>query len=311
MRTLNLSWLEDFLALSGSGNFSRAADERHMTQPAFSRRIRALEEWLGVDLFDRSQQPAKLTETGCWFEQIAREMLARAAQLPSEAQVFAEAQSGRLRIASTHALSFMFMPRWLRGLESQRVPGQIQLVSDVLPRCEALLIAKQVQFLLTHSRPGKAGVLDAQHYPNMVVGHDRLLPVSSPSQAGEPLHCLNASTIKTPLKLLSYSAESGIGGMVSDIQAAVASRVPTQVVFTAHLASVLRTMAIDGRGMAWLPRTLIADDLAYGTLVLAASQDWELPLEVKLYRDKTALSAAGEAFWTANTVQCSQPDQVR
>jgi DNA-binding transcriptional LysR family regulator len=33
-----------------SGNFSRAADERHMTQPAFSRRVRALEEWLGVDL---------------------------------------------------------------------------------------------------------------------------------------------------------------------------------------------------------------------------------------------------------------------
>ena len=59
--TMNLSWLDDFAALAASGNFSRAADERHMTQPAFSRRVRALEEWLGVDLFDRSSQPAKLT----------------------------------------------------------------------------------------------------------------------------------------------------------------------------------------------------------------------------------------------------------
>jgi Bacterial regulatory helix-turn-helix protein, lysR family len=44
---MNLSWLDDFLTLAAIGNFSRAADERHMTQPAFSRRIMALEEWRG------------------------------------------------------------------------------------------------------------------------------------------------------------------------------------------------------------------------------------------------------------------------
>ena len=64
---MNLFWLEDFLALAATGNFSRAAEERHMTQPAFSRRIRALEEWLGTELFDRSSQPARLTEAGEWF----------------------------------------------------------------------------------------------------------------------------------------------------------------------------------------------------------------------------------------------------
>ena len=53
---MNLIWLDDFLTLASSGSFSRAAQERHMTQPAFSRRIRALEEWLGTELFDRSSQ---------------------------------------------------------------------------------------------------------------------------------------------------------------------------------------------------------------------------------------------------------------
>jgi len=70
--TLNLAWLDDFLVLAESGNFSRAADERHITQPAFSRRIRALEEWLGVELFDRSAQPARLTEAGRWLRLISR-----------------------------------------------------------------------------------------------------------------------------------------------------------------------------------------------------------------------------------------------
>ena len=98
---MNFTWCEDFLALAASGNFSRAAEARHTSQPAFSRRIRALEEWLGVELFDRTSQPARLTEAGEWFRGVAQDMVARIARLPGEAQAVAEANSAALRIAST------------------------------------------------------------------------------------------------------------------------------------------------------------------------------------------------------------------
>src|SRR3546814_18217745 len=77
---MNLSWLEDFLALAASGNFSRAAQDRHMTQPAFRRRIRALDDWLGVALFDRATHPVALTETGDWFRATPHEILGRVAR---------------------------------------------------------------------------------------------------------------------------------------------------------------------------------------------------------------------------------------
>ncbi len=300
MKTMNLSWLEDFLVLAASGNFSRAADERHMTQPAFSRRIRALEEWLGAELFDRSNQPATLTDTGQWFETIARDMLARAAKIPGEARAFNEANSSTLRIASTHALSFTFMPTWLRGLESRIEIGQVRLVSDVLQRCEAMLLESQVQFLLTHSNADVASTLDDQGYPAIVVGHDLLIPVSAPKKNGASQHQLDKGTTKNPVKLLSYNPESGIGRIVSQTQASLAESVPAASVFTAHLASVLRTMALAGKGIAWLPKTLIADDLERGVLVEAAPHAWCIEMEIKLYRDKAALSQAGEVFWKAN-----------
>ena len=60
-RPLDMEWLEDFLALAETGNFSRAAEARAIAQPAFSRHIRSLEEWMGVDLVDRSAHPAGLT----------------------------------------------------------------------------------------------------------------------------------------------------------------------------------------------------------------------------------------------------------
>ena len=45
---METKWLEDFLSLARTMNFSRSADERFVTQPAFSRRIKALEVWAGA-----------------------------------------------------------------------------------------------------------------------------------------------------------------------------------------------------------------------------------------------------------------------
>ena len=59
---MELKWLEDFLSLANTRNFSKSAEQRNVTQPAFSRRIRALENWLGVSLVDRSTYPTTLTE---------------------------------------------------------------------------------------------------------------------------------------------------------------------------------------------------------------------------------------------------------
>lgn len=61
---MELYWLQDFLALVRTRNFSRAATERHVTQSAFSRRIQALEDWAGVPLFDRSAHPVELALAG-------------------------------------------------------------------------------------------------------------------------------------------------------------------------------------------------------------------------------------------------------
>ncbi len=50
---MEIRWLEDFIALARTRHFSRAADEQHVTQPTFSRRIKLLEEEMGVTLINR------------------------------------------------------------------------------------------------------------------------------------------------------------------------------------------------------------------------------------------------------------------
>jgi DNA-binding transcriptional LysR family regulator len=297
--TMNLSWLDDFAALAASGNFSRAADERHMTQPAFSRRVRAMEEWLGVDLFDRSSQPAQLTEVGQWFRQVAQNLQTEVARIPGEARAIAEASATTLRFASTHSLSFTFMPRWLRALETHTTVGPIQLDSNTQQKCEALVLQSKSQFMLAHGHARVHGPLDEAGCPSLVVGTDRLIPVSAPDKNGRPVHRLQADGKSTALHLLSYSAESGLGRILRELKGPALDRLHAPNVMTAHLASVLRTMALDARGLAWLPQMLVGDDIEGGRLVVAAPEEWSIDLEIRLYRDRASLGKAAETFWLA------------
>jgi DNA-binding transcriptional LysR family regulator len=282
---MNLSWLEDFLALAATGNFSRAAEERHMTQPAFSRRVRALEEWLGTELFDRSTQPARLTAAGEWLRPQAEDLLARVARLPPQARGVAQADATTLRLAATHALSFTFVPGWLQRLAPHGTQGPIRLVSDVLQRCEALLAQHEVQFLVAHAPAGGRGALDAAGVPAIAIGSDLLLPVQSPAAP--------------PRALLGFSDESGLGRIVRQALAGELAAAGLQPVFTAHLASVLKSMALEGRGLAWLPESLVRDEIASGRLQVAGPAHWRIPVEIRLYRDAAPMPAQAEGFWRA------------
>lgn len=307
----DFTWLEDFLALARTGNFTRAAQERHSSQPAFSRRIRALEEWIGAPLVDRSTQPARLTAVGEWFEGVARELVARAARLPGEARQVAQASAQTLRLACTHALSFTFLPRWLRGLESTLTLGPVELISDVLAHCEAQMQQGKVHFVLAHAHPGMHGSLDSHAYRSAVIGSDQLVPVSRPMASGQPRHRLGKNRGDGALPVLAYTEESGMGRILRAILGRRLEGIAGQTVFTAHLASVLRSMALDGRGIAWLPRTLIEEDLAAGRLVAAADPAWDVDLEIRLYRQREGAARAAEAFWQAAVERAGAVDGRR
>ena len=301
---IHFSWFEDFLALVASANFSRAAEARHMTQPAFSRRIRALEDWLGVPLVDRDAASFALTESGRWLIEIARDQVARVERLPAEARAVADARALTLHFASTHALSLTFVPAWLRSLE-ERVPTvPIELMSDVLQRCEDSMLEQRVDFLLCHAHPQVPGRLD-RRFPSAVIGHDALLPVAAPGpnerRGSRARHRLDVTGDGDEVPILAFSAESGLGRIVSALRGDAIEKARGRTVFTAHLATVLRSMALEGRGVAWLPRSLIDDDLRARRLVAAAPLSWRVALDIRIFRGDAGRSPTAQRFWSAIT----------
>ncbi len=77
---MDTKWAEDFICLADTRSFSRSATERHASQSAFSRRIQALESWLGAELVDRSSTPLSLTPAGHVFRRLAVNIVQQANQ---------------------------------------------------------------------------------------------------------------------------------------------------------------------------------------------------------------------------------------
>jgi len=89
---MEIKWIQDFLSLAEHSSFSRSAQERSITQSALSRRIRALEAWVGVELVDRSTYPIRLTPAGQLFHSQAQVFLYQL--LDTRAMLQQEAQNG-------------------------------------------------------------------------------------------------------------------------------------------------------------------------------------------------------------------------
>lgn len=303
-RPLDLEWLEDFLALAATGNFSRAAQSRTIAQPAFSRHIRALEEWVGVDLVDRTVHPAELTAAGKRLLPLVQDVTAALEAARIKARAAHDEAEASLRFAVTHVLSLHFFPVWLGKIEQAVRFGPVQTMSDSYQACEDLMLQRRVQFTICYGDSQHPGRLDEDGYPMVELGQDVLLSVSAPDpqQPMNPMHSLTAQT--GSLAVLSYGDSSALGRILqthrhlgSDVVRCNSASRTAKVVFTAHNASLLRSMVLAGRGAAWLPKTLVERDLAQGILVPAGADDWNIPISIRLYRQRHEMAAVAESLW--------------
>ena len=113
---METKWLEDFVSLAETRSFSRSAQLRHVTQPAFSRRIQSLEAWAGTDLVDRSSYPTRLTPDGQTLYDQALEMLQSLQSTRAMLRGHSSAGHDVIEFALPHTLAFTFFPAWVSRL---------------------------------------------------------------------------------------------------------------------------------------------------------------------------------------------------
>lgn len=293
---MELGWLEDFMALVEEKNFSRAAERRHVSQPAFSRRIQALEAWIGTPLLVRSSRNVALTPAGELLKGRSESILREVAGARRDALEVSGRGRRSLSIAATHALSFTFFPHWISRHARLEETGAVNLISDSMEACEALMLRGGASFLLCHHHPAAETKLSARLFESMTVGEDALVPVCAPDRRGRARWSL-ARGNRGPIPYLSYDRPSGLGRILEADWREKGVRYDLEPVVTSRLAATLLELAREGRGLAWLPRSLVERELKAGGLLEAGCTDQEALLKIALFRPHARLDAAAEAFW--------------
>lgn len=155
---LNTIHLQTFIAVVEAGNYSAAAERLHMSQPAVSQHIRALEAQLdNVRLFRRVGQQMLLTHAGEELVGMAREMLALATRAEENIRNLRGQVSGRVALGCTPSSGERLLPPLL-AVFRQKFPA-IQ-VSVVLAPLETLLewmASQQIQVLLAEEHQRRRG----------------------------------------------------------------------------------------------------------------------------------------------------------
>ncbi|RWP38546.1 MAG: LysR family transcriptional regulator [Mesorhizobium sp.] len=294
---MDTAWLADLRALAETLNFSRAAELRNITQPAFGRRIRSLEDWSGTPLVDRSTHRLMITPAGEIMLSAAADVLQRLERAKHELDQ-TRAASATLTFAATHALSFTFFPGWVQSLGYSTTTVPIRLLSDNLNECEKVMGDGRAQFLLCHYHPDSEIRLHDTDFKHVELASDLLIPVAMRSESGEPIYRL-PGTPECPVPHISFDEKSGMGRIL-------AATIPTRTgqlhlarVFTSHLAMVLKALAIEGKGVAWIPQSLAAAELrSDGKLAIAGDEEWTVAVKIVLIRPRARMTALAEQFWS-------------
>src|SRR5262249_1900985 len=119
---MELRRVRSFIAVAEELHFGRAATRVHIVQPALSRQIRALEEEMGLRLFERDRRRVALTPAGAVFLDEARALLEHVDRAVEAARRAARGELGSLRIGYVPAMVITGLPEIVRGVR-KRFPG--------------------------------------------------------------------------------------------------------------------------------------------------------------------------------------------
>lgn len=260
---MELKWLDDYIALIETGTFSAAAERRHVSQPAFSRRIQMLEEWLGVTLIDRSRKPLQFTPVATDNQTAFHNLVARIyefrATLRSEAL-----DSAGITIAAQHTLAAAYVPGFLERLRRLGPDQSFRIRSENRADSVSMLLRGKAEVLLTYETPQSPCNVPAPLAVRHVLGQDHMVLVASPELHRQLRRLREGERVP----MLCYPPESFFGQVVRvEVLPELMRRQQVVVRCVSEFAMGLRELALIGQGAAWLPASLIQDDLSRGTLL--------------------------------------------
>ena len=291
---MDIKWLEDLLVLLEEKSFTRAAIRRHVTQPAFSRRIRLLEEWLGVEIIDRTTKPVRVLPLGISLDEGVRDLVNRLYALRSNLQADALYQD-RVSFVVQHTLSISMFPTLIQRVKRALPETAYRVNPQNNDDCESVFL-KEAHLMLAYETSYRRFDFPDFVMQQLQLGVETLIPVVSANFAAG--FDSQEAMLSTRLPMLTYQQ----GGFLAE--ALTNTCLPTvlrdyqiDVICESAFSASLKGMALADMGLTWLARGIVRQELETGQLISLEDRLGSAPLDIVLvYREDNRSIQARQVF---------------
>lgn len=292
---MNSRQLDDLIALLDAKSLTEAANRRHVTQPAFSRRIQAIEETLGFGILDRTKKPARLNRIIFERQDDIRTLALSLSRLVNELKsASASASEHVLRICTIHAISVSVLPHAIRRIERSVPSATVRLRTGNRDESFALLMTGQASIMVAYETDRREMQIDEELVERVVLKTEGLIPV---------IHCDREPEVKALLErneqipAVIYPGTSFMGQVLEDLTSY--QRQGFSVRAISSLSPAILEMAMCGLGVGWITESQARPVLGAGNLVSLKDVLPSVDMKLVMLRPRTSHPSFLEAGWEA------------
>jgi DNA-binding transcriptional LysR family regulator len=271
--------LETFCAVADAGSLTRAAERLHLTQPAISRQMTALERDLGVVLLARTPQGVALTPAGRAVIEHARQAVTAARACHAAAQEFRQGSGDgrqRLRIAAGLMATLYVLPPVVARFRQLHAEVEVDLQPAHHRVAVERLLAHEVEVAVIAS-PVRSPLVRATpvlHDPLLLVG-----PPDAPGAPGAPGALGPSASAPEPASLAELRERTVLvlpagTGLHEQIEAGLRRHGVACRLVEHPTAETIKTAAALGMGLTVLPASAVREEVRAGTLSARPFVDW-------------------------------------
>ncbi len=251
IENMNIEDFQAFLSVSKHSSFSKAAEELHITQPAVSKRIAALESHLNTKLFDRIGRQIKQTEAGQALERYAIRILSELDDSRRTIQNLTGEVRGPITIATSHHISLHRLPPVLRQYTQLYPEVQLDLsFTDSELACRAVEQGDLELAIVTLPSP------DTTQLTMVELWTDTLVLAASPEH---PLRLLDKITPKILAKYPAILPPRNTYTRELINKALLMEQLETKM--ETHYMETIKMLVSVGMGWSLLPENMLNEEL--------------------------------------------------
>lgn len=286
-------WLKDFLELARTRSFTKAAENRHVTHPAFGRRIKLLEEWAGVPLVER-KKPVELTPDGVIVLEAATDILETIRLLHGRLDARKDDAQPDLRIATGVALSVTFFPQWYKEMIEKVGTFRTRVIAGSNESAIQSLANNEADLLLAYSSYHTRLRINPAKFNWLTIAHETLVPISAPDKEGKPVF---TGMTEQSDPFLAFLPTTALKTIITRHLASLDDKPNLHVVHETDSFSSIVELVATGLGMAWLPYQLCKPAIESGRVVEIDNPKWLMPVDIALYRKKFSSHPIVDKIW--------------